>query len=122
MLITGNKYRIGDEIHEVTIEPADECCIDVCSVKNCTSNKNFSKFLNACKASCCMEILGVGRMFKKVEWHHRLSQSVKPNRRRKMNAANKKLDPGFWIGMILLSFLIYLAIIYKSWARKLENW
>ena len=66
-LKTGNKYRIGNEVHEVVIEPADGCCMEECSIKNCHANKAFQQFLKDCKATMCIQILGIGRMFKKAE-------------------------------------------------------
>jgi len=67
MLITHNKYRIGSTPYTVEIEPADECCLNVCDVKNCTCNKEFQEFLKACNATMCVQILGIGRYFKKVQ-------------------------------------------------------
>ena len=65
MLRTGNKYRIGDEIYTVTIEEAVESCHEQCDIKDCTANKEFKEFLKNCGCKMCIQLLGIGRCFKK---------------------------------------------------------
>ena len=68
VLRTGNRYHIGKDLYEVVIEDnADETCISQCDVQDCTHNKEFKDILKACGCETCIQLLGIGQCFKKVD-------------------------------------------------------
>lgn len=66
-MLKDGRYRIGNDIYETALESPDGTCLSECDVPDCPHNKDFQNFLKACNAKCCMQILGIGRLFKKVK-------------------------------------------------------
>lgn len=67
MMLKDGRYRIGDTVYRTAPESPDGCCLDECDIKGCTHDKDFQSFLRDCNAKCCIQILGIGRIFKKVQ-------------------------------------------------------
>lgn len=68
ILKTGNKYRIGESIYEVIIEPnPDLTCQDQCEINNCTANKDFTEFKKSCGCEICLQLVGIGQCFKLIK-------------------------------------------------------
>ena len=67
MLLKQGKYRIGNNTYEIAPESPDGCCLEECDIPNCPHNPDFQQFIKDCGAKMCIQILGIGRIFKKVE-------------------------------------------------------
>lgn len=66
-MLKDGRYRIGENVYETAPESPDGCCRDECDIKDCPHSKDFQQFLKACGVQCCIQLLGIGRIFKKVK-------------------------------------------------------
>lgn len=64
MIELGAIVRIGEKQYTLSPDVADEPCVNNCAVKNCTSNKEFLLFKKECNAETCLELTGIGTIFK----------------------------------------------------------
>lgn len=64
MLEIGAIVKIGGKQYTLSPDIAEEPCVNSCAVRNCTSNKEFLLFKKEYNAETCLELTGIGTVFK----------------------------------------------------------
>ena len=110
MLKDGQIVKIGNEDYKVvTLKDKELPCIN-CAIKRCHMNREFDEFKAKHGALSCVDLIPVHSRFEKinVEQTPQVVYKCKTIEVTVMTATNdNKLDPGFWVGLILIGILIY---------------